>query len=114
MKPNRLCAWLVRAAERRALQVDLRVRAHAKAVLGERRAHLLWAYGRIMSGPHHGSYVSGLPAADARALVDALEHGREVDVHLMHRHRSGNYESSTLRWVAGTFVMRFADREELA
>ena len=114
MNRNRFCAWFFRAAERRALRADLRVRAHAKTVLGVQQAQLLWAYGRIMSGPHNGRYVSGLPPAAARALVDALTHGREVDVHLMHRHRSGVYESSTLRWAAGKFVMRFADREEVA
>jgi hypothetical protein len=32
----------------------------------------------------------------------------------MHRHRSGDYEPSSLKWVGGRFVMVFADREQLA
>jgi hypothetical protein len=36
-------------------------------------------------------------------------------VHLMHRHVSGTYESSALRWSqAGGLVMVFRDREEKA
>jgi hypothetical protein len=67
-----------------------------------------------MSGPHSGSYVSGLPLVEAREVVDALAKGAQVPVHLMHRHKSGCYESSELKLVNGGLVMVFADREELA
>lgn len=67
-----------------------------------------------MNGPSSGRYVSALSFEATTALVDALARGDEVDVHLMHRHVSGNYESSTLRLVGGRLVMRYPDREELA
>ena len=67
-----------------------------------------------MSGPHSGQYVSGLPDVEVRALVDALVAGHRVDIHLMHRHKSGNYESSRLHIVAGALMMTFPDRDEMA
>ena len=87
---------------------------YAKTVLGVRGWSLLRGYGKMMHGLHSGEYVSALPFATTGALIDALARGDEVDVHLMHRHRSGNYESSTLRLVGGVLVMQFSDRDELA
>jgi len=84
------------------------------SVLGERGWALLRSYGRLMNGPCSGRYVSALSAVSATELVDALARGDEIDVHLMHRHVSGNYESSTLRLEGGRLVMRFPDREERA
>lgn len=87
---------------------------YAVSVLGERGWFLLRSYGRLMNGPSSGRYVSALSTEAARSLVDALARGDEIDVHLMHRHVSGNYESSTLRFEGGQLVMRFPDREERA
>ena len=87
---------------------------HGERVLGERSWFLFSTYGRMMSGPHSGQYVSGLPDIEVRALIDALVTGHGVDIHLMHRHKSGNYESSRLHIVSGALVMTFPDREELA
>lgn len=63
-----------------------------------------------MSGPHVGQYLSGVPARVTREALEALVRGEAVDVHLMHRHQSGNYESSRLALVDGELVMLFADR----
>ena len=87
---------------------------HAERVLGQRGWRLLCTFGRVMAGPATGLYVSALAAPDARQLVDSLARGDEVLVHLMHRHRSGCYESSSLRLQDGQLVMRFAGREEIA
>jgi len=75
---------------------------------------LLRSYGRLMSGPHSGRYVSGIPFELARQLVVAIAEGKEVHVHLMHRHRSGNYEASRTRLVGGRLEMVFKDRVEPA
>ena len=107
-------AWRSDVASRKALFADVAVRQYADAVLGERNAHLLRAYGRVMSGPNAGQYVSGIAPTAAKLFVDALLRGDEIAVHLMHRHRSGIYESSSLRLVDGKFLMRFQDREEIA
>lgn len=87
---------------------------HAASLVGERGWRLLCTYGRIMEGLDTGRYVSALAVPDASRIVDALAAGDEVPVHLMHRHRSGCYESSSLRLQGGRLVMRFADREEFA
>ena len=96
------------------LLARLELHRHAVRVLGERSWFLFSTYGRVMSGPHSGQYVSGLPDVEVRALIDALVAGYPVDVHLMHRHKSGNYESSRLHIAAGVLVMTFPDRDELA
>jgi hypothetical protein len=96
------------------LLARLELHRHGERVLGERSWFLFSTYGRVMSGPHSGQYVSGLPDFDVRALLDALVAGYAVDVHLMHRHKSGNYESSLVHIVAGALVMTFPDREEFA
>jgi hypothetical protein len=93
---------------------DLAVRAYADEVLGKRQAHLLRRYGRVMSGPCSGSYVSGIAPSAARAYIEAMARGEEIPVHLMHRHRSGTYESSSLQMVDGRLIMKFDDRTELA
>ena len=87
---------------------------YATSVLGPRGWALIESYGRLMAGPRSGSYVSSLDASVATELVEALERGEELAVHLMHRHRSGNCESSALRVVNGHLVMRYPDREERA
>jgi hypothetical protein len=46
-------------------------------------------------------------------LVQRLLAGDTVEVHLLHRHRSGNYESSSLRWTDGQLVMVFGARANL-
>jgi len=90
------------------------VKLEAEGLIGSQAWSLLSSYGRVMSGPHSGSYVSGVPFAVQLDLVHRLTSGETVPVHLMHRHRSGA-ESSWLRWSPGTgFVMMFRDREEKA
>jgi hypothetical protein len=91
--------------------VMLELKCEAEHVLGERAWSLLCTYGRLMSGPHSGSYVSGVPFAVQREIVRRLAAGETLPVHLMHRHRSGHYESSSLRWTQGELIMVFADRE---
>lgn len=87
----------------------------AKRLLGRRSWSLLSCYGRLMTGPHSGSYVSGVPFALQRELIHRLASGETVPVHLMHKHVSGSSESSSLRWSRdGGFVMVFPDREEKA
>ena len=46
--------------------------------------------------------------------MQALAQGEQVHVHLMHRHRSGNYEVSRTRLVDGRLEMVFKDRVEPA
>jgi hypothetical protein len=87
----------------------------AERQLGRRSWFLLSCYGRLMTGPHSGSYVSGVPFAVQRELVQQLTRGEIVPVHLMHKHVSGSSESSSLRWSPGSgFVMVFPDRQEEA
>lgn len=87
----------------------------AERRLGRRSWFLLSCYGRVMAGPHSGSYVSGVPFAVQRELIHQLARGETVPVHLMHKHVSGSSESSSLRWSRSDgFVMVFPDREEKA
>jgi hypothetical protein len=98
---------------RTANGVDAMLDMHREGerMLGRAAWRLLCGYGRFMNGPHSGSYVSGVPFAVQRDVVARLVRGETVDVHLMHRHRSGHYESSSLRWSPAGLVMVFADRE---
>ena len=88
----------------------IEVRREAEMLLGERSWFLLSCYGKLMDGPQVGSYVSGLSYEDQLDLIHRLVRGETVDVHLMHRHRSGNYEASSLRWSKDGLVMVFGDR----
>lgn len=99
---------------RREMAEYLKLNRYAESVLGMRGWTLVRSHGRMMSGPNTGMYVSGVPFAEARWLVEELVHGRRIDVHLMHRHRSGNYESSSLSLTDGRLTMHFTDRDELA
>lgn len=96
------------------LAQHLDLQSQARALLGDRAFSLLVSYGRLMSGRHTGRYVSGLPAIEQLKLAQRLTDGDEVPVHLMHRHLSGNYESSSLRLLNGKLIMVFRDREEVA
>lgn len=87
----------------------------AEGLIGMRAWALLSSYGRLMDGPHTGRYVSGVPYVVQIEIVQRLVRGETLPIHLMHRHVSGNYQSSSLRWSqAGGFVMAFPDREEKA
>lgn len=86
----------------------------AKALLGERAWSLLQSYGKVMAGPHSGHYVNALPPQEQLSVAEQLVAGKTLLIHLMHRHRSGNYEASSLRWRDGQLVMSFKDREEAA
>lgn len=79
------------------LHLFVALRQYGEVALGFRNWFLLANYGRLMSGPNSGQYVSGLPPPATRSVIDALVSGETVDVHLMHRHQSGCYESSRLR-----------------
>lgn len=88
---------------------------YGQAKLGVKGWGLLNSYGKLMTGPPYGGlYVSGVPCEIGKAFIDALVRGETIEVHLMHRHRSGNYEASSLRWLDGQFWMVFDDREVLA
>lgn len=98
--------------EREEWEEQLRVAAHGGQVLGAQQWSLLRRFGKCMAGPpHSGLYVSGLPFAEVHRLLDALAAGETVPIHLMHRHRSGHYERSSLRLHQGVLVMVYADRE---
>ena len=79
--------------------------------MGEREWRLLTCYGKLMEGPLAGSYVSSLAGEEQLKLVRRLRSGETVPVHLMHRHRSGDYWASSLRWTPSGLVMVFSDRE---
>lgn len=98
------------ALAQRRMQVSL----EAESLLGERGWFLLSCFGKLMSGPDSGFYVSGIACAEQLALVKRLVAGNVVDVHLMHRHQSGDYEVSRLRWSEGKLLMVFKDREVVA
>lgn len=91
-----------------------RLDAHAERVLGATGWRLFERFGRLMAGPKCGLYVSALDTDEVIGLLDALACGKVLLIHLMHRHVSGNFESSRLLLVKGTLVMRFADRDEAA
>jgi hypothetical protein len=99
---------------RRAFEEQLEMYRYAEKVLGSKAWHLLVGYGRVMTGPYVGQYVSGLPTEVTRELVELLVDGKELHVHLMHRHVSGIYESSRTRYDGSKLWMLFADRSELA
>ena len=92
----------------------MQLRAEAERLLGDRAWFLLESYGKLMDGPHSGLYVSGISGDEKLAIAQRLVEGKTVHVHLMHRHRSGNYEASSLRWEDGRLVMVFRDRERVA
>lgn len=93
----------------------INVRREVEGLIGERAWALISSYGRFMDGPRSGLYVSGVASAVQLEIVQALARGELVPVHLMHRHVSGNNESSALRWSrSGGLVMVFEDRDEKA
>ena len=96
-----------------ALEID-RLRQEGEEVLGVAGWRLFRSYGRVMSGPYSGNYVSGLPFEEARRFIIALKQGQRVPVHLMHRHRSGNFGVSELSVEDGSLVMHYATRSEPA
>lgn len=89
----------------------IEVRREAERAIGERAWMLLTCYGKLMAGPHSGSYVSALAGEEQLELVRRLQSGETVPVHLMHRHRSEDYRTSSLRWTPTGLVMVFSDRE---
>jgi len=97
-----------------ALRQYMQYRAEGERLLGDRAWFLLESYGKLMDGPHSGSYVSALPGKEKLDLARRLVAGETIYVHLMHRHRSGNYEASSLRLVDGKLVMVFRDRVRIA
>lgn len=84
------------------------------ALLGATPWALLRSYGRVMSGTYSGQYVSSLPGAEVRTILQALERGDRVAVHLMHRHRKGCYDASALSFAEGRLLMHFPGRTEPA
>lgn len=102
------CSLMDFARERQRLTEE------GEALLGHSGWSLLRTYGRMMSGSYSGQYVSGLPSAEVRALLHALQRGQRIPVHLMHRHRSGCYEASWLSLCEGRLMMHYTDRTEPA
>jgi hypothetical protein len=91
----------------------IQIRQQAVHLIGERAWLLLSCYGKVVGGVYGGRYVSGIPFDVQLNLVERLHQGEIVQVHLMHRHRSGHYELSSLRRnQGGNLVMVFRDREE--
>jgi hypothetical protein len=93
---------------------DAALRREGEQLLGARNFFLLESYGQFMNGPYSGRYVSATPMTAHLGLARRLVAGETLDIHLMHRHVSGNYESSMLCWREGRLFMVFEDREELA
>ena len=91
-----------------------RLNQYACEALGLEKWRLLCYFEKVMHGSDAGLYVSGLTADAARTIVDDLMGGWTVEVHLMHRHKSGNYEASSLCLRGGRFIMVFDDRSEFA
>lgn len=96
------------------LATRVELQAHASKVLGKSAWTLLHRYGRLTDGLSSGSYLSGIDASAARAIVEALDAGQAVDVHLMHRHVSGSSELSSLLFRKGRLMMLLKDRSEFA
>lgn len=96
-----------------AVMADARVQAYAIAVLGRQQWSALRAFGKCMAGPPYGGlYISGLPVRQVYKLLRSLAAGETVAVHLMHRHRSGDYARSSLRLGPGrVLLMVYAGRE---
>ena len=89
----------------------IEVRREGQRAIGERAWLLLTCYGKLMEGPNLGRYVSALEGEEQLRLLRRLQSGDTVPVHLMHRHRSGDYRASSLRWTPSGLVMVFSDRE---
>lgn len=94
-----------------ALLAVVDLKREAELALGERSWRLVSSYGRLMGGPYSGLYVSGVPFDVQRELVQRLADGETLLVHLMHTHRSGNHEASSLRWSEGKLIVVYANRE---
>lgn len=102
-------------AEKLDWEAYIALNRHALVALGPAQWKLLRYFGKVLDGgPHGGLYVSGLPCNAAKAIVDELIAGSIVQVHLMHRHRSGCYESSALCFREGRLIMLFDNRCEFA
>lgn len=97
-----------------AIERRMEVSRRAEALLGERASFLLIRHGKVMAGPNVGKYMSGLSSEELLDLVERVGRGETVPVHLMHRHRKGCYEASSLRMSKEGLVMVFQDREVLA
>ena len=105
--------WLQRLRLKRALNLDARVADLGERLLGRQQWSLLRSYGKCVGGPPFGGlYVSGMPAREVERLLNALAAGGTARIHLMHRHRSGDRERSSLRLgPEGALVMVYPDRE---
>lgn len=90
------------------------LQAEGEQLLGTQNFFLLVSYGRLMGGPHSGSYVSSRPINERVNFARRLIAGEMLNIHLMHRHVSGKYDASTLCWRDGRLVMVFDGREEIA
>ena len=55
-----------------ALLERARLQQYSERTLGARAWGLLSMYGRVMAGPHCGQYVSAMPSAEMREVVDSL------------------------------------------
>lgn len=105
--------WFQRLRLKRALKLDARVAALGERLLGGQQWSLLRSYGKCVGGPPFGGlYVSGMPASEVERLLNVLAAGGTARIHLMHRHYSGDHESSALRLgPEGALMMVYRDRE---
>lgn len=82
----------------RALQRD------AVVALGDTNWRLLWRYGKVVSGPDSGRYVSSLTFDATRRLVEDLARGAEISVCLMNRPDFELEHGSSLRLIGGRLL----------
>lgn len=75
-KLKELCTRAAFPGSAMAVARDLeRLTQAGEALLGRTGWALLRRYGRLMSGPYSGQYVSALPDAEVRALLQAAAWG---------------------------------------
>jgi len=108
---NPFAIWGRKARQAREIQQLLALKLEGERLLGARAWVLVSSYGKVMHGPSAGLYVSGLPLSAQRDILHRLISGETLAIHLMHRHRSGRYDISSLSWRDGRLVMKFKDRE---
>ncbi len=97
-----------------AFRYRMKLRAKAQGLLGEWEWSLLESYGKLMAGPYSGLYVSALSGEEQLEIAERLVAGERLHIHLMHRHRSGHHEISSLRWDGARLVMVFEDGDRFA
>lgn len=101
-----LMSWCRRGPDGRETSLrSAAVHAQAGQLVGQRAWSLVWQYGKIMKGSYGGLYVSGIDCELQLDVARRLASGETLNIHLMHRHRSGQYEVSGLKLREGRLIM---------